>query len=169
MFCTGCTCCLDCKGLMETRGAFAAFGDWGLSYMSHPSSGSPRASSPQSHTQGLHPAPKKAADTSELNMLLLMSRSRAGAAVGGREQWEAVSSWDLHLYLATETLSAKACACTTGASLTPVQLPLGASEHQQVWRRGTEHFSQRMEILAALGVQIFSAAHVSRARSTRFW
>lgn len=103
-----------------------------------------------------------------------MPESRAGAAEGEREQWEAVWTWELHFHIATETLlAAKACACTTGASLSPAQLPLGASEHQQVfdalWRRGTEHFIQRMESQAALGVQTSSAADVSRAQNRRLW
>lgn len=94
--------------------------------------------------------------------------------MGEREQWEAVCTWDLHFCLARETfLSAEACASAVGASLTPVQLPLGASEHQQVfgalWSRGAEHFSRRMETQAALGEQTSSAVHVSRAQNTRFW
>lgn len=93
--------------------------------------------------------------------------------MGEGEQWEAVCIGDLHFHLATGTLSAKACACTMGASLTPVQLPLGASEHQEtfhaLWRRGTEHFSQRMQSQEALGVQTFSAVYVSRAQKMRFW
>lgn len=53
--------------------------------------------------------------------------------MGEREQWEAVCTWDLHFHISTKILlREKACACTMGASLTPVQLPLEASEHQQM-------------------------------------
>ena len=81
-------------------------------------------------------------------------------------------AWDLRFHLAMETfLSAEACAYAMRASLTPFQLPLEASEHQQMldalWKRGTEHFSQRRERQVGLGAQTSSALHVSRAQNRR--
>lgn len=60
-----------------------------------------------------------------------------------------------------------------GASLTPLQLPLEASEHQQVvdalWKWGTEQFSQRRKPQAGLGAETCSALYVSRAQNRTLW